>query len=200
MDCPACKKPFQTGAKSCPNCGLTMPNVLPRPTPIGAAPGAPNQPPWQQQPLRPSWPPAPQQTGFISQNDSGNGRSAQLPAELRGFNWGATGVTFWWSIFNKSYIGLLILIPSIASKIVTGNTALAIIFPVLSLAFSIYMGFAGNQLAWQNRRWLDVDDFKRCQGIWGVWGVCLFIFYLVIVAVAFWAAFALKSAISSATP
>ena len=35
-------------------------------------------------------------------------------------------------------------------------------------------GFKGNEWAWQNRRWDNVQQFKDVQRIWTYWGVGLF--------------------------
>jgi hypothetical protein len=37
---------------------------------------------------------------------------------------------------------------------------------MLYLAFGLYMGARGNELAWKARRWKSVDHFKRVQQQW----------------------------------
>jgi len=135
MVCQNCKANVPPGLSACPNCGLMLPSQSAS-----------------------TWPPTPGPTGYVDSNTSGTGPLAQLPSELRGFNWGAFGVSFWWSIFNSTWIGLLCLIP------------------YLGFIMCIVLGVKGNEWAWQNRRWDSIDHFKTVQKIWGTWGIALFIF------------------------
>lgn len=93
--------------------------------------------------------------GGVGVNDSGTGASAQLPAELRGMNFGAFFMSFWWSIFNKTYIGLLILVP----------------FLGWLMAFVLLV--KGNEWAWQNRRFESVEEFRQVQKSWTNWSLGL---------------------------
>ena len=95
--------------------------------------------------------------GFC-ENDSGNGACSILPMELQGYNWGAFLLGPFWSIFNKTYIGLLCFVPYIG----------CIMYFVLL--------FKGNEWAWQNRRWNSVYDFIECQKAWRNWGIGLVVF------------------------
>jgi len=97
--------------------------------------------------------PAPILGDYRAGNDSGTGAGAQLPAELRGVNFGAFMIPFWWSIFNKSYIGLLCLIPYVGG------------------VMSFVLLFKGNEWAWQNRRFDSVEHFRAVQRAWNMWGI-----------------------------
>ncbi len=90
------------------------------------------------------------------QNDSGTGSMAQLPAQLKGLSFGAFALSFWWSIFNKSYIGLLCLVPYVGS-----------VMPFVLL-------FKGNEWAWQNRRFDSIEHFQAVQKSWNTWGIVVF--------------------------
>lgn len=94
---------------------------------------------------------------YDSENDSGSGSNARLPAELQGMNFGAFGVSLWWSIFNKSYIGLLCLVPYVG-----------FVMPFVLLV-------KGNEWAWQNRRFDSVEHFREVQRAWSKWGIALFV-------------------------
>ena len=116
-------------------------------------------PPYGQQPGG-VWPPPANVQGqgyYGSMNDSGSGSMAQLPLELRGFNWGAFLLSWIWSIGNQSYIGLLSLIPYVG------------------FIMHFVLGFKGNEWAWQNRRWESVEHFRSVQRIWTMWGVGIFV-------------------------
>jgi hypothetical protein len=77
-----------------------------------------------------------------------------LPAELRGFNWGAFFLSWVWGIRHRVYIALLALIP----------------LPLIGLIVSVHVGNRGNELAWQRRRWESVDAFRKTQRRWGIAG------------------------------
>ncbi len=91
--------------------------------------------------------------GQYGQNSSGHGSMAQLPAQLQGLNWGGFFLTFWWAIFNQSWIALLCLVPYIGW-----------IMPFVVL-------FKGNEWAWQNRRFDSPEQFQAVQKSWATWGV-----------------------------
>jgi hypothetical protein len=75
---------------------------------------------------------------------------ADMPEEARGFCWGAFLMPVFWAIGNKTWIGLLVLIP----------------LPILRLPFSIWLGYKGREMAWQNCQWQGVGHFNRVQRRW----------------------------------
>jgi hypothetical protein len=90
-----------------------------------------------------------------TENTSGTGKSAQLPPEIRGWNWGAFFLNFFWGIGNSSYFALLMCVP------------------ILNFFVPFILGAKGNKWAWQNRRWIDVNHFKRTQRKWAITGFIL---------------------------
>jgi len=94
------------------------------------------------------------------ENTSGQGAASVVPAEIKGWNWGAFFLSWIWSIGNKVWIGLLSL--------------------VIGIIMSIILGVKGNEWAWQNRKWESVEQFKEVQRIWTIWGVVVFAVSLVI--------------------
>ena len=102
-------------------------------------------------------------------NTSGQGESAVIPDEVRGWNWGAFVLTWLWGICNRVWIALLVLIP----------------FPPFMLAWAIVLGVKGNRWAWQSKRWESIRHFKSIQRRWGIAGATVFaISALVCIAVA----------------
>lgn len=97
-------------------------------------------------------------------NNSGD-KNAQLPSVLKKFNWGAFLLSFIWGIGNKSYITLISL--PIALLPVLGN--------LINLGLGIWYGVKGNEWAWQNKRWTDINNFNRVQKIWVGAGLVIFI-------------------------
>jgi hypothetical protein len=95
-------------------------------------------------------------------NDSGTGGTAVLPAELRGFNWGAFLLNWIWSIRHNTWIGLIAIIPYVG------------------FIMAIVLGFKGNEWAWQNRKWDSVEHFRATQRVWTMWGVGIIVVSLVL--------------------
>lgn len=80
------------------------------------------------------------------------------PPGVKGWSWGGFFLSFIWAIPNKTWIGLLALVP------------------VIGLPIPFLLGVKGREWAWRNRQWDSVKHFNRVQRQWAVWGV---IFYLV---------------------
>ena len=95
-------------------------------------------------------------------NDSGTGSTAVLPDELKGFNWGAFLLNWIWAIGHSTWIGLLCLVPYVG------------------IIMQFVLGFKGNEMAWQNRKWDSVEHFRATQKVWAKWGIGLVILGLVI--------------------
>jgi hypothetical protein len=88
-------------------------------------------------------------------NNSGGGRSIELPPGVKGWSWGAFLLNWIWAVFNRTWIGLLCFVPYVG--IVVG----------------FYLGFKGRELAWRNKRWDSFEHFQSVQRKWSVWGVIL---------------------------
>ncbi|MES2262301.1 MAG: hypothetical protein V4724_27585 [Pseudomonadota bacterium] len=89
------------------------------------------------------------------ENNSGEGKGIIPPPGVKGWSWGAFLLNWVWSIPNKTWIGLLCLIPYIG------------------FIFAIYIGVKGRELAWQNKRWDSLEHFNRVQRKWSLWGLIL---------------------------
>jgi hypothetical protein len=94
----------------------------------------------------------------ISENTSGQGESAIVPEEVKGWSWAGFGLTWIWGVFNGVLISLLVLIP----------------FPFFSLAWAIVLGIKGNEWAWRSKKWDSVEHFKDTQRPWNIAGIVLF--------------------------
>jgi hypothetical protein len=88
-------------------------------------------------------------------NNSGQGSGTIPPIGVKGWSWGAFFLNWIWAIPNKTWIGLLCLVPYIG------------------FIFAFYIGFKGRELAWRNKRWDSLEHFQRVQKKWSVWGVVL---------------------------
>jgi hypothetical protein len=90
-----------------------------------------------------------------AENNSGEGRLAVPPEGIKGWSWGAFLLNWIWSASNRTYIGLLALVPYVG------------------FLMSIYLGIKGRELAWQNKRWDSVEHFNSAQRRWSIWGLIL---------------------------
>ena len=84
-------------------------------------------------------------------NDSGEGSVAQLPSELEGLNWGA----FFLPLFGC----------------INHNVIWGVFFR--EAFFSFIFLFKGNEMAWQNRHFESIEQFKVVQKKWLLWGIGL---------------------------
>lgn len=82
------------------------------------------------------------------ENLSGHGKFFEVPKEIREWNWGAFWLTWIWGIKNETFISLLIFVP------------------IVNIFIPFYLGAKGNELAWQNRRWEDEEEFFDTQRKW----------------------------------
>lgn len=87
-------------------------------------------------------------------NNSGQGKMAALPPELTGWNWGAFFLTWIWGIGNSTFIAFLTFIPFV------------------NLVMIFVLGAKGNEWAWQNKRWNNIEHFKKVQKLWASCVVC----------------------------
>ena len=107
-------------------------------------------------------------TDSLSTNTSGQGQSAVVPDELKGWNWGAFLLTWIWGISNEVWLALIALIP----------------IPIIGLAVAIVLGVKGNEWAWRSKKWDSIEHFRRTQRIWLIWGiVALFLPFILIIGI-----------------
>ena len=142
MKCKRCDVEIPAGSKYCPNCGLTLEHT-------------------EEATLE-----------FEDQNTSGTGRLAILPAELKGWNWGAFWLTWIWGIRNRTYIAFLAFIP------------------FASFVMPFVLGAKGNKWAWQNQKWDSIEQYKASQRRWAMWGLIIFIIVIsIMIGFGVWAFF-----------
>ena len=101
---------------------------------------------------------------------SGQGKNSAVPEEIKGWNWGAFWLNWIWGIGNSTYIALLMFVPFV------------------NLVMPFVLGAKGNQWAWQNREWKDIEHFKRVQKNWARVGFGLVV---VLVPLFFFALFSM---------
>ena len=99
-------------------------------------------------------------------NSSGQGKTAIVPAEIRGWNWGASLLGWIWAIGNNRFdmaaYGLAVYICSFL---------LGPVGWLAQLAISIILGVKGNEWAWQGKKWHSIEHFKKTQNTWLKWGI-----------------------------
>ena len=96
---------------------------------------------------------------------------------LGGWNWGAFLLNWIWAWNN---IGAVWGIAGLFSGVI----------PFGSMIFSVFMGIKGNDLAWENRHFNSIQEFKDVQGKWSAWGAgiwgfsMLFVIIMIFIAAA----------------
>lgn len=90
------------------------------------------------------------------QNTSGKGELSEIPVEIKGWSWGGFLWGWVWAIGNKTWIGLLSLIPCIG------------------LIMNVILGIYGREWAWKNKHWDSIEHFKKVQRNWAKWGFIIF--------------------------
>ena len=83
-------------------------------------------------------------------NTSGSGRLDRLPDGVAGWSWGGFVFSWIWAIPNRTWWGLLGLVPGVG------------------LVMRVLLGMKGRQSAWRSRRWDSVAHFRRVQRRWSI--------------------------------
>lgn len=79
--------------------------------------------------------------------------TTEIPDGVRGWSWGAFFLNWIWAIGNRTWIGLLALVP------------------YLGFIMMIILGIKGREWAWKNKQWASLEEFNRVQRKWSAWGV-----------------------------
>lgn len=94
--------------------------------------------------------------GVTPENTSGQGESAIVPEEVKGWSWAGFGLTWIWGVFNGVLISLLCLIP------------------VFAIVWAFVLGVKGKEWAWRNKKWDSIEHFKNTQRPWDIAGIVIF--------------------------
>ena len=87
---------------------------------------------------------------------SGKKEASVVPEEIKGWNWGAAGLTWIWGVYHGVWISLLAFIP------------------LINLIMWIILGIKGSEWAWRARKWESVERFVSSQKKWKPWGIVFF--------------------------
>jgi hypothetical protein len=159
--CRECHVRISTEANACPRCGC------PNPTSAPETPSSPQAASISE--LSPA-----EIAADRGENTSGMGKLALIPTGERRWNWGA--FTFGWIWAIPHHLPLLALLG---------------VLPTVGLLVRLYLGLAGNELAWRNRYFEGgVDEFLRVERKWRkaaliYWSIILFCM-LVLGVIALW--------------
>jgi len=82
-------------------------------------------------------------------NTSGQGASAVVPEEIKGWNWGGFLLNWIWALGNGVYL-----------------YAVLGLIPFVNVVIAVMLGLNGSEYAWRARRWDSVEHFKRTQRTW----------------------------------
>ncbi|MDA1278732.1 MAG: hypothetical protein O3B95_01640 [Chloroflexi bacterium] len=112
-------------------------------------------------------------------NNSGT-KDAEVPAEVKGWNWAAFLVPAIWGLFSGVPLTALLFGAVFLPPLVQ--------YPVM-IGASLFLGIRGNELAWRGKKWRSVRHFTAFQKQWGNWSIkftaavfALFIVYALIIS------------------
>ena len=110
-------------------------------------------------------------------NNSGT-KNAEVPPEIKKWNWAAFLVPAIWGLFSGVPITALLFGAVFLPPLIQ--------YPVM-IGASIFLGLRGNELAWRGKKWRSVRHFNAFQKQWGSWSIkftaavfALFIIYALI--------------------
>lgn len=86
-----------------------------------------------------------------------------FPKTINCFNWGACILPPIWGLFNKTPIACLGLVLAFIPYMGI----------LISMIFSVYCGVKGNEWAWENNDWKDINEFHAVQRKWAVWAISI---------------------------
>lgn len=98
----------------------------------------------------------------------------EVPEEIKGWNWGAFLLPWFWPLTNGQAGSGLVLWITLVSGMLGG-------FPLMlfmDLLVAIMLGTKGNKMAWSSRRWRSIQHFKAHQRGWAIAGVIFWIFWV----------------------
>ena len=78
-----------------------------------------------------------------------------IPDGVKGWSWGAFFLNWIWALGNKTWIGLLCLVP------------------LVGFVMAFVLGFKGREWAWKNAHWDSLEHFNRVQRLWSIWALIL---------------------------
>jgi hypothetical protein len=88
-------------------------------------------------------------------NTSGMGAEAIIPYGVKGWSWGAFMFNWIWAIGNRTWIGLLAIVPYVG------------------FVMAIVLGFKGREWAWRNKKWQSIEHFQKVQRRWSLWSLLI---------------------------
>lgn len=98
-----------------------------------------------------------------SQQGSGAyGQTVDVPEEAKKWNWGAFWLNWIWGIGNGVWISLIAIIPA------------------ATLVMAIILGIKGGELAWKTGRFSSLEQFQAIQKKWAVWGLVIFVMFVLL--------------------
>jgi len=92
---------------------------------------------------------------------SGRGKDSIIPPEIKGWNWGAFGLSIIWGIYYGAWIVLWGFLLNL--------------IPIIGILWWVYVGMKGNEWAWRKNKWQSVEQFIASQNKWKPWGIAFFI-------------------------
>ena len=91
---------------------------------------------------------------------SGMGKKSKVPPEIKKWSWGAFLLNWIWGIGNSTYIALLMFVP------------------LVNIVMIFVLGAKGNEWAWKNRTWRNIEHFRSVQKKWAISGLLFWAIFI----------------------
>jgi len=95
----------------------------------------------------------------------------------KGFNWGAFVFGWIWGLNHRKPILLGLLVLNLVGRFVP-------FLSLVTLGLLIWVGFQGNQWAWDSGRFSSIAEMVDCQNVWKKWAIGFLIVVILLVALA----------------
>lgn len=102
-----------------------------------------------------------------------------------GFCWGAFGLTWIWGCPNRVWIAVWLGLAFVGVACIPGMPPGGLL-GLANLAFGLWLGEKGHELAWRNRRFQSLEAYRQTMQVWNKWGIagCIIQCLLAILIVA----------------
>jgi hypothetical protein len=102
-----------------------------------------------------------------------SGNDPALLPQVRGWSWGAFFLPWVWAFKHRlTRLAVAALVVSVIPVVA-----------VFTLAFAIYLGKRGNELAWRRRPFAGLEQFRATQREWRRWGIGVWVTLIALAAI-----------------
>lgn len=116
------------------------------------------------------------------------------PSLFPKFNWGAFLLSWIWGLNHKKPVTLVVLALNIMGNVfgggfsprsgMTTSSPIGSLFSLVAFGVSIWIGMNGYKWAWESGRFRTPEECRKCQAIWGWWGLAIVVAFCICIGAA----------------